>query len=106
MSRLNAVALSQNTTRRNAPAINDAVNKVFLAAALPEGYQFTKQVTTWKPLQQGMPAEAYAVNGEAKLLPLIERVEDDQPERYGSAFDNAIRDSSQTSDVQQRYEEE
>ena len=52
-----------------------------------------------------MPAEAYAVDGETKLLPLIERVENEQPERYGSAFDVAIRDSGQTSDVQQRYEE-
>ena len=103
--KLNAAALSQNTTRRNAPAINDAVNGVFLAGALPESYQYAKQATAWKPLQQGMPAEAYAVDGETKLLPLIERVENEQPERYGSAFDVAIRDSGQTSDVQQRYEE-
>ena len=105
VSRLNAVALSQNTTRRNAPAINNAVNQVFLAGALPESYQYAKQATAWQPLQEGLPAEVNAVDGEAKLLPLIERVENEQLERYGSAFDAAIRDSGQTSDVQQRYEE-
>nr|WP_255530836.1 3'-5' exonuclease [Polynucleobacter sp. UB-Tiil-W10] len=39
------------------------------------------------------------------MLPLIERVADEQPERCGTAFDAAIQDSGQTSDVQQRYEE-
>ena len=105
VKKLNAVALSQNTTRRNAPSINDAVNQVFLAGALPESYQFTKQATAWKALQNGLPAESYATNGEAQLLPLIERVADEQPERCGTAFDAAIQDSGQTSDVQQRYEE-
>ncbi|WP_370623237.1 UvrD-helicase domain-containing protein [Polynucleobacter sp. UB-Tiil-W10] len=105
VKKLSAVALSQNTTRRNAPSINDAVNQVFLAGALPESYQFTKQATAWKALQNGLPAESYAANGEAQLLPLIERVADEQPERCGTAFDAAIQDSGQTSDVQQRYEE-
>ena len=105
VGKLKAAALSQNTTRRNAPAINDAVNQVFLAGALPESYQYAKQATAWKPLQDQLPTEAYAAVGEAQLLPLIGRVDEEQPERYGSAFDAAIRDSGQTSDVQQRYEE-
>ena len=105
VNKLNAESLSQNKTRRNAPAINDAVNDVFLAGALPESYQYTKQKTAWKPLLDGLPVEAYAAKGEAQLLPLIERVEKVQPDRSGTAFDNAIKDASQTIDVQQRYEE-
>ena len=105
VNKLNAVALSQNTTRRNAPAINDAVNQVFLAGPLPESYQFAKQSTAWKALQSGPLAEAYTENGEAQLLPLIGSIVHEQPERRSTAFDAAIQDSSQTSDVQQRYEE-
>ena len=105
VNKLNAVPLSQNKTRRNAPAINDAVNAVFLASTLPESYQYSEQTTAWKPLLAGLPAQDYATKGEAQLLPLIERVEKVQPERIGTAFDNAIKDASQTMDVQQRYEE-
>ena len=105
VNKLNAKALSQNQTRRNAPAINEAVNNVFLADTLPESYQYTKQTTAWKPLLDSLPAGVYAAEGEAQLLPLIERVEKVQLERSGTAFDNAIKDASQTIDVQQRYEE-
>ena len=38
-------------------------------------------------------------------MPLIAHVETIQPERSGTAFDNAIKDASQTLDVQQRYAE-
>ncbi len=105
VKKLNAKPLSQNKTRRNAPAINDAVNDVFLAGTLPESYQYSEQITAWKPLLESLPAQDYATKGEAQLLPLIERVENVQPERSGTAFDNAIKDASQTMDVQQRYEE-
>ncbi|MBU3550273.1 UvrD-helicase domain-containing protein [Polynucleobacter sp. MWH-Berg-3C6] len=105
VNKLNAKALSQNKTRRNAPAINDAVNQVFLAGALPESYQYAKQTTAWKPAPEGLPQPAYAAEGEVQLLPLIARVENIQAERSGTAFDNAIQDANQTSDVQQRYEE-
>ena len=105
VNKLNAEPLSQNKTRRNAPAINNAVNDVFLAGTLPESYQYAKQTTAWKPALEGLPVEGYAVEGEAQLLPLIERIEKVQPERTGTAFDNAIKDASQTIDVQQRYEE-
>ena len=105
VNKLNAVALSQNKTRRNAPAINEAVNQVFLAGSLPESYQYARQTTAWKPLLDCLPAQDYAAKGEAQLLPLIARVETIQPERSGTAFDNAIKDASQTLDVQQRYAE-
>ena len=105
VNKLNAKALSQNKTRRNAPAINNAVNEVFLAGTLPDSYQYSEQKTAWKPLLEALPEEAYAAEGEAQLLPLIERIEKEQPERSGTAFDNAIKDASQTIDVQQRYEE-
>ncbi len=105
VEKLKASPLSQNTTRRNAPAINTAVNDVFLAGDLPESYQYTKQKTAWKPLLDSLPAHDYAAAGEAQLLPLIERIENVQAERAGTAFEDAIRDISQTADVQQRYEE-
>jgi len=105
VNKLNAKALSQNKTRRNAPAINNMVNEVFLAGTLPDSYQYSEQKTAWKPVLEGLPEEAYAAEGEAQLLPLIERIEKEQPERSGTAFDNAIKDASQTIDVQQRYEE-
>ena len=105
VNKLNAVALSQKKTRRNAPAINEAVNQVFLAGSLPESYQYARQTTAWKPLLDGLPAQDYAAKGEAQLLPLIAHVETIQPERSGTAFDNAIKDASQTLDVQQRYAE-
>ena len=103
--KLNAQALYQNTTRRNAPAINAAVNDVFLSGALPESYRYSKQSTAWKPLLVGLPGEDYATQGEAYLLPLIERVEEEQVGRFGTAFDRPIEDAGQTIDVQQRYEE-
>ncbi|QWD92375.1 UvrD-helicase domain-containing protein [Polynucleobacter asymbioticus] len=102
---LDAKALSQNKTRRNAPAVNKAVNKMFLAGPLPETYQFSEQTTLWKAPPAEASAPEFVTQGEAQLLPLIERVEKEQPERIGTALDKPIQDAGQTLGVQQRYEE-
>lgn len=100
---LQAQYLEQNTTRRNADAINTAVNQLFLMNSLPPSYPYTKQATSWQaPLDQ-LALGDHAAIGEAQLLPLIEREEPVQPDRIGSALDNAIKDMSFTIGVQQRY---
>jgi ATP-dependent helicase/nuclease subunit A len=95
--------LEKNTTRRNAHAINDAVNDIFLTDAVPPSYAFAKQDTDWKAPLEGIAEKDFAAKGEAMLLPLIERTEQDQAERTGSALDNPIEDSGLTVGVQQRY---
>jgi ATP-dependent helicase/nuclease subunit A len=100
---LQAKYLEQNTTRRNAHAINKAVNQLFLMDSLPASYQYAKQTTSWEaPLEQ-IAVHDYAAIGEAQLLPLIAREEPVQPDRTGCALDNAIKDMSFTVGVQQRY---
>lgn len=102
-STLQAKYLEKNTTRRNAHAINDAVNHIFLASSIPASYQFFKQNTDWKAPPEGATEQSFATKGEAMLLPLIERTEQDQVERTGSALDSPIEDSALTVAVQQRY---
>ena len=102
-SALQAKCLQKNTTRRNAHAINDAVNDIFLTDAVPPTYVFAKQDTDWKAPLEGIAEHEFAAQGEAKLLPLIERVEQDQAQRTGSALDNPIEDAGLTVGVQQRY---
>ena len=103
--KLGAVYLPKNTTRRNAPAINDAVNAIFMAGALPASYRYSEQHTDWTPLLDGLPSQDFSAKGEVFLLPLIERVENDQLQRVGTAFDAPIEDVGQTASDQQRYEE-
>jgi ATP-dependent helicase/nuclease subunit A len=102
-STLQAKYLQKNTTRRNAHAINDAVNDIFLTDAVPPTYIFSKQETDWKAPLESIAEHEFAARGEAKLLPLIERVEQDQAQRTGSALDNPIEDAGLTVGVQQRY---
>lgn len=102
-SNLQAKSLQKNTTRRNAHAINDAVNSIFLTDAVPPSYVFAKQDTDWKAPTEGIAEHQFATKGEAMLLPLIERIAQDQVERTGSALDNPIKDAGLTVGVQQRY---
>ena len=102
-STLQAKYLEKNTTRRNADQINRAVNSIFLMDTVPASYVFAKQDTDWKAPLEGIAAHEFAAKGEAMLLPLIERVEQDQAERTGSALDNPIEDAGLTVGVQQRY---
>jgi ATP-dependent helicase/nuclease subunit A len=101
--KLDAVYLPKNTTRRNPPAINDAVNDIFMAGALPASYRYNEQHTDWKPLLEGLPTHDYSAKGEVFLLPLIEGVDNDPLGRVGTAFDAPIEDMGQTASDQQRY---
>lgn len=105
VQKLGAIPLYQNETRRNANAINDAVNDIFLAGSLPESYRFAKQTTAWEPLLEGLPQQDYSARGEAYLLPLIPREEPVVAARAGTALEGPIEDAGQTTAVQQRYEE-
>ena len=102
-STLQAKYLEKNTTRRNADQINKTVNGIFLLDSVPSSYVFAKQDTDWKAPVEGIAEHQFAAKGEAMLLPLIERFEQDQVERTGSALDNPIEDSGLTVGVQQRY---
>lgn len=100
---MGAVALNHNTTRRNAPKINQAVNDTFVEAQLPPTYEFVEQATLWKPLQENLPQAPYAKEGEAQLLPLIPHLEEQLAPRTGNAFDQPITDLNQTTADTQRY---
>ena len=102
---LHAVALDQDTTRRNAKKINSAVNATFAQSQLPPTYEFHEQNTLWEPLQEGLPNEGYAKEGEAALLPLIPYVKEELTPRAGNAFDAPITDVNQTVAAMQRYVE-
>jgi len=102
---MNAASLNQNTTRRNAPKINEAVNQIFRIAQLPESYPFTQQNTLWKA-PPGVTTDApYSNEGEAYLLPLVKYEAEELEQRAGNAFEEAIVDARQTADVTQRYVE-
>lgn len=100
-----AAYIEQDKTRRNAYKINDAVNTIFQGEQVPADYPYTEQQTLWTSPDDGKPVDAYAQQGEVYLLPLISYVEPDQELREGSAFDEAIVDSSKTVDVIQRQKE-
>jgi ATP-dependent helicase/nuclease subunit A len=104
-SEMGAVALDQDTTRRNAPKINTAVNNTFARSQLPPSYDFHEQDTLWEPLAEGLPNEINAKEGEAALLPLIPYVKEELTPRDGNAFDTPITDVNQTIGATQRYVE-
>lgn len=102
-SEMGAVALDHNTTRRNAPKINQAVNDTFTPSQLPPTYPFHQQTTLWEPLLEGLPDTLYSKEGEAALLPLIPYVKEELAPRQGNAFDVPITDVNQTIAATQRY---
>ena len=104
-SEMGAVALNQDTTRRNAPQINAAVNDTFARSQLPPTYEFHEQDTLWRPLLEGLPNTQYSKEGEAALLPLIPYAQEELTPREGSAFDAPITDVNQTVAATQRYVE-
>jgi ATP-dependent helicase/nuclease subunit A len=100
---LGADVIELDVTRRNAPNINDAVNRTFTSTLLPESYPYTLQTTAWKA-PNSLDARVKAVNqGEAYLLPLIPLVEHEAHERSGNAFAGPLPDSGATESVMQRY---
>ena len=102
---MQAASLNQNTTRRNAPKINEAVNQIFGTEQLPESYPFTPQNTLWKAPAESTADALYAKEGEACLLPLVQYEAEALEQRAGNAFEQAIVDARQTADVTQRYVE-
>ena len=102
---LGADFIQLDVTRRNAPAINDAVNRTFTSALVPESYPYTFQTTAWTAPDSHDPAANLVNQGEAYLLPLIPLEEHDAYERLGNAFAHPLPDSSETGSVMQRYRE-
>ncbi|WP_370624793.1 UvrD-helicase domain-containing protein [Polynucleobacter sp. MG-27-Goln-C1] len=102
---MNAAALNQNTTRRNAPKINEAVNQIFGTEQLPVSYPFTAQNTLWKAPAGSVADASYSSEGEAYLLPLVKYEAEELEQRAGNAFEEAIVDARQTADITQRYVE-
>jgi ATP-dependent helicase/nuclease subunit A len=102
-SDLGADVIELDVTRRNAPNINDAVNRTFTSALLPESYPYTLQTTAWKAPHSAYEAANKVNQGEAYLLPLIPLVEHEALERSGNAFAGPLPDSSETGSVMQRY---
>ncbi len=103
LKEMNAVSLNQNTTRRNASQINQAVNQMFGTEQLPKSYPFTAQNTLWKAPTGFATNSPYSKEGEAYLLPLVKYEAEELELRAGSAFEQAIVDARQTADVTQRY---
>jgi ATP-dependent helicase/nuclease subunit A len=102
---LGADFIQLSETRRNAPCINDAVNKTFTSALLPESYPYTIQTTAWKAPHSADAATNTVNQGEAYLLPLIPLEEHEAHERLGNAFAGPLADASETGAVMQRYRE-
>ncbi len=104
-SELGADFIQLDVTRRNAPAINNAVNRTFTSELLPESYPYTLQTTAWTaPNSLDVTADK-ANQGEAYLLPLIPPEEHEVNERSGNAFAGPLPDASETGAVMQRYRE-
>jgi ATP-dependent helicase/nuclease subunit A len=104
-SELGADFIELDVTRRNAPAINSAVNRTFTSELLPESYPYTLQTTAWTA-PNSLDATANTTNqGEAYLLPLIPLEEHEAIERLGNAFAGPLPDASETGSVMQRYRE-
>jgi ATP-dependent helicase/nuclease subunit A len=104
-SELGADFIELDVTRRNAPAINNAVNRTFTSDLLPESYPYTLQTTAWTAPNSLDAAANIANQGEAYLLPLIAPEEHEASERSGNAFAGPLPDASETGSVMQRYRE-
>jgi ATP-dependent helicase/nuclease subunit A len=104
-SELGADFIELDVTRRNAPAINSAVNCTFSSGLLPESYPYKLQVTAWTAPDSPDLAAHIANQGEAYLLPLIPLEEHEAHERLGNAFAGPLADASETGAVMQRYRE-
>ena len=104
-SELGADFIELDVTRRNAPAINKAVNRTFTSELLPESYPYTLQTTAWMAPDLADSTSDVANQGEAYLLPLIPLEEPEAHERLGNAFAGPLPDASETGSVMQRYRE-
>ena len=100
-----AIYMEQGVTRRNAPQINDTVNKIFMGPQIPADYPYSEQDTCWKASDVNRPTQEYAQQGEAHLLALVPYEAKSNELRSGSAFDSAIIDPYETVNVAQRHAE-
>ena len=101
----NAIYMEQGVTRRNAPQINETVNKIFMGPQIPDGYPYSEQKTHWRASDENRPTQKYARQGEAHLLALVPYEAKSSEPRDGSAFDSAIMDPYETVNVAQRHAE-
>lgn len=104
-SEMGADFIELDVTRRNAPAINSAVNRTFTSELLPESYPYTLQTTAWTAPDLPDAKANVANQGEAYLLPLIPLEEHEVNGRSGNAFASPLPDASETGAVMQRYRE-
>ena len=93
----------QNTTRRNAPKIVEAVNAIFAADRIPESYPFKEQDTHWTA--PSLPEPAVYQSGEAYRLNLIPYEEPSEDQRFGNALEAALVDPHETPAKKQRAQE-
>ena len=90
----------QNTTRRNAPAIVEAVNRIFTSDRIPKAYPFQIQKTLWHA--PDIPSHANLAHGEAYRLPLIPIIDEPQANARDNALAMPHLDRRETGAKQQR----
>lgn len=90
----------QNTTRRNAPEIVEAVNRIFTSNRVPSNYPFQVQATLWSAPE--IPSHSNFAKGEAYRLPLIPIIDEPQANTRESALVTPFADTRDTGAKQQR----
>lgn len=93
----------QNTTRRNAPAIVEAVNRIFTSARIPSQYPFQVQETLWRA-PADTPITLIGSQGEAYRLPLVPLPPEAQVQSRLSALDIPTIDHETTARQQRFFE--
>ena len=90
----------QNTTRRNAPVIVEAVNRIFTSKCIPNNYPFQVQATLWGA-PEGPDHSSFA-RGEAYRLPLIPIIDEPQVNTRDNALAIPRMDIRESGTKQQR----
>lgn len=90
----------QNTTRRNAPVIVEAVNNIFTTNRVPNTYPFQEQATLWSA--PDTPSHSNVARGEAYRLPLIPIIDEPQARPRENALAMPFTDTRDTGVKQQR----
>ncbi len=93
----------QNTTRRNAPVIVEAVNRIFTTNRVPSTYPFQVQATLWSA--PDAPSHSNFARGEAYRLPLIPIIDEPQASGRDNALVTPFVDTRDTGAKQQRLVE-
>ncbi len=92
----------QNTTRRNAPTIVQALNAIFVSTRLPPSYPFQNHHTLWTAPPANGQTTPSKTTGEAYRLPLIPYEEQEPRQRSTPALDAPLIDHRTTPAKQQR----